>query len=133
MILRNCGFHLGHLVSECLNVLFHEVAVVHRPEKDPALPLTFSLPTVSAAFRATAGWHSSSGRSSGWSEERRELDVTVPDSISSLLLGHDMIEPFLWGRELALWLARGDFAGGVPVLFRCDRGSGRGRRSCGGW
>ena len=134
VILRNCGFHLGHLVSECLDILLHEMTIAHRPEKDPTLPLTLSLPTVSAAFRAATGWHSSSGRSSGWSEKRRELDVTVPDSVSSLLLGHDMIKPFLRGRELALWLACSDFTGGVAVLLRCDRrgggGSSRGS-SCG--
>jgi len=86
VILRSCGFHPGHLIPEGLDVLLHEVTVVYRPEEDPALPLTLSLPTASAAFRATTGRHSSSGRSSGWSEKRRELDVTVPDSVSSLLL-----------------------------------------------
>jgi len=126
VILRGCGFHLGHLIPECLDVLLHEVTVIHRPEEDPTLPLTLSLPTVSAAFRATTGWHSSSGRSSGWSKKRRELDVTVPDSVSSLLLRHDMIEPFLWGRELALWPARGDFAGGIAVLSCYGRRSGGG-------
>jgi len=59
------------------------------------------------------------------------LDVTVPDSVSSLLFGHDVIEPFLWGRELALWSARGGFSGGVAVLFGCDRRGGRGRISGG--
>jgi hypothetical protein len=125
------GFHLGHLVPECLDVLLHEAAVVHRPEQDPTLALTLSLPTVSAAFRATTGRHSSSGRSSGWSEKRRELDVTVPDSVSSLLLGHDVIEPFLRGRELALWLARGDFPSGLPFCFVRDRRGG-GRSEGGG-
>ena len=111
MILRDCGFHLSQLVPECLDVLLHKLTVVHRPEQDPTLPLTLSLPTVSAAFRPTTGGHSSSGRSSGWSEKRRKLDVTVPDGVPSLLLGHDMIKPFLRGRELAFWPVRGDFAG----------------------
>lgn len=128
MILCSSSFHPGHLVPEGLDVLLHEVTVIHRPEQDPALSLTLSLPPVSAAFRPTTGWHSSSGRRSGWSEKRRELDVTVPDCVSSLLLGHNVIEPFLWGRELALWLASGNFPGGVAVLFRDDRRGG----GCGG-
>lgn len=85
MILCDCGFHLGHLIPECLDILLHEVTVVHRSEEDTALPLTLAFPTISAAFRTTTGWHSSSGRSSGWSEKRRKLDVTVPDGVSSLL------------------------------------------------
>jgi len=129
----NCRFHPGHLVPECLDVLLHEATVIRRPEEDTTLSLTLPLPTISAAFRATTGRHSSSGRSSGWSEKRRELDVTVPDSVSSLLFGHDVIEPFLWGGELALWLARGDFSGGVAVLFGCDRRSGCGRSGSGEW
>ena len=132
MALHNCRFHPGHLVHECLDVLLHEATVVHRPKEDTTLALTLPLPTISAAFRATAGRHSSSGRSSGWSEKRRELNVTVPDSISSLLFGHNVIEPFLWGRELTLWPARGGFSSGAAVLFCCDGRGGRGR-SGGGW
>ena len=37
-----------------------------------------------------------------------------------------MIEPFLRGRELALWLAGGNFSSGAAVLFWCGGGSGRG-------
>ena len=126
MTLRNCRFHLGYLVPECLNVLLHEATVVHCPEEDTTLALTLALPTISAPFRATAGRHSSSGRSSGWSEKRRELDITVPDSVSSLLFGHDVIEPFLRGGKLALRPARGGFSGGVAVLFCCGRRGGGG-------
>ena len=133
MTLRNYRFHLGHFVPECLDVLLHEATVVHCPEEDATLALTLALPTISAPFRATAGRHSSSGRSSGWSEKRRELDITVPDSVSSLLFGHDVIEPFLRGGELALRLARGRFSGGVTVLFGCDRRGGRGRSGGGEW
>ena len=71
--------------------------------------------------------------SSGGSEKRRELDITVPDSISSLLLGHDMIESFLWGGELPLRPARGDFACGTTVLIIYDRRDGRGSGSGRGW
>lgn len=127
-ILRGCSIQSGHFFSERLDILLHEVAVIHRSEQYTALSLTLPLPTVSAAFWPTTGWHSSSGRSSGWGKKRRELDVTVPDSVSSLLLRHDMIESFLRGRKLALWLARGDFSGGVTIRFRYDGRSGCGRR-----
>jgi len=122
-------FHPVHLVPECLDVLLHEAAVINRPEQDPTLPLTLSLPTVSAAFRATTGRHSCSGRSSGWSEKCRKLDIAVPDSVPPLLLRHDMIEPFLRSGELTLLPARGDFPGRGAVLSRYDgRSDDRGNR-----
>lgn len=128
MILCSRGFHPGHLVPERLNILLHELTVIHRPKQNPALPLTFSLPAVSAALGTTTGWHSSSGRSSGWGKKRRKLDVAVPNGVSPFLLGHDVIEPFLWGRELALRPARSNFPSRGVVLFRYDRRSGRGHR-----
>jgi len=133
VVSRNCSFQLGHLVPECLDILLHEVTVVHRPEEDTALPLTFPLPTIPTAFRTATGWHSSSRRSSGGSEERRKLDITVSDGISSLLLGHDMIEPFLRGRELTLRPVRGDFACGTTALTRYDRRDDRGSSSGREW
>ena len=123
MISHSRRFHPGHLVPECLYVLLHKATVVNRSEQDPTLPLTLPLPTVSAAFRATTGRHACSGRSSGWSEKCRKLDITVPDSVPPLLLRHDMIEPFLWGGELTLLSARGNFPGRGAVLSRYDRRS----------
>lgn len=127
---RSCSFHPCYLVSECLDIFLHETTVIHRSEQNPALPLTLSLPTVSAPFRAATSWHSSSGGSSGWGEKRRELDVAVPDGISPFLFGHDVIEPFLRGRELALWPIRRNFPGRGTVLFRYDgrRGGSSGER-----
>jgi len=133
VISHNCSFQFGHLVPECLEILLHKVTVVYCSEEDTTLPLTFPLPTIPTAFRTTTGWHSSSRRSSGGSEKRRELDITVPDSISSLLLGHDMIEPFLWGRELTLRPVRGDFTSGTAVLICYDRRDDRGRSTGGKW
>lgn len=127
-ILCGRGFQSGHFFPERLDIFLHEVAVIYRSEQDPALPLALSLPTVSATFWPTTGWHSSSGRSSGWGKKRRKLDVTVPDSVPSLLLRHDVIEPFLRGRKLALWPARGDFPSGVTIRFCHDGRSGCGRR-----
>ena len=85
-ILRDYDLQLGYLFPECLDVLLHKAAIIHCSEQDPALALTLSLPTVSAAFGSATSWHSSSGRRSGWGKKRRQLDVTVPDSVSSLLL-----------------------------------------------
>ena len=128
-----CGgsFQLCYLIPECLDVFLHEVTVIYGPEQDPALALALPLPTISATFRSTACWHSSSGRSSGWSEKRRKLDVTVPDSVSSFLLRHDMIQSFLWGRQLAFCLACGSFPCGITIWVCYDGRSGgdRGRRS----
>ena len=126
MILRSRGVHPSHLVPECLDILLHEPTVIHCPEQNPALPLTLSLPAVSAALWTTTGWHSSSRRSSGWSKKRRKLDVAVPNGVSPFLLGHDVIEPFLWGRELALRPTRSNFPSRGAGLFRYDRRSGRG-------
>ena len=123
MIPHSRSFYPGHLVPECLDVLLHEAAVINRPEQDPTLPLALSLPTVSAAFRATTGRHACSGRSSGWSEKCRKLDITVPDSVPPLLLRHDMIEPFLRCGELALLPARSDFPGRGAILSCYDRRS----------
>ena len=44
-----------------------------------------------------------------------------------------MVKPFLWGRELAFGLARGDFVSGIAVLFSHNRRGGRDRSGCGVW
>jgi len=80
------GFRIGHRVPECLDIFFHKVTVVHGPEQNPTLPLTLPLSTITAALGPATSRQSSPGRSSGWGEQRGELDVAVPDRVSPLLL-----------------------------------------------
>lgn len=123
-ILRGRGFQPGHLFPKCLDILLHKVAVVHGSEQDTALTLTLPLSAISAAFGSTTGWHTGSGGCSGGSKKRRKLDITIPDSISSLLFRHDVIESLLGSRELALRPICGNFSRGIAVLFWYHGGSG---------
>jgi hypothetical protein len=92
-------FQSLHFRLQRITALFQEVDVFDCTEQDAALALGLVLVAIPTAFWPTARWHGDCTLGAGGRDDVNEVRVAVTDGVPPLLLGHDMVQPFLWRRE----------------------------------